>query len=382
MKILFHSYEYPPLGGGVGSYMRNMALALVRNGHQAMVLCGRCEGKPEESVEGGVTVLRRYDRSKLGSEQAGRILLDVARASHVDMIEGADHLGECAWLLQQKKRPVVVTKAHAGQVIHALSRAQIHYPWQRLTVAMAHARAWRQMRRERQVLERCDGLISPTQRLMDELVRQNFSLPIPRAIVPNPLVVNDSVPSVESDRPTLLYVGRIEFLKGIAFLPAILSAVRRVLPDTILEIVGEDTYARGLGSVRAWLERRFATNLSHVSFLGYLHDEELDNAYHRAWVVVHPSLWDNFPTVLLEAMVRSKAVVTTPHGGMPEMLAGTSCPVVDPTSSEFSAAVAGLLSNQAERLAAGKSARKKAFSMYHPDVIAKKYIEFVSTVVR
>ena len=56
--------------------------------------------------------------------------------------------------------------------------------------------------------------------------------------------------------------------------------------------------------------------------------------------MILPSRWDNFPTVLLEAMARSRPVVSSPNGGMPEMLEGTLCQAVDPSTPAFADEVA------------------------------------------
>lgn len=381
MNILFLGYEYPPNGGGVGSYMRNMAQALAQHGHHAVVLCGRVEGLPDDTVESGVLVMRRYDRHEAGSESVGRLALDLVKSHPIDLIEGADHLGECAWLLNQKQRPPILIKAHSGQFIRVLHRAQAHYPWQRMTLALARARARRQIQAERFVMRRADALLSPSQRLMDELSKQGIRLPSHRAVIPNPIFATAGEVASESGRPTLLFVGRIEFLKGIAFLPDVLRAVRDVLPDTVLELVGGDTYARGIGSVQGWLEKRFADQADHVIFRGRLHGDELRAAYQRSWVVLHPSLWDNFPTVLLEAMSEGKPVVSTPHGGMPEMLQDTGCPIEDPRGPAYAGVVVGLMCNKAMREKIGQSARRRVMSEYNPKRVADQYVAFAKKIV-
>jgi glycosyltransferase involved in cell wall biosynthesis len=175
----------------------------------------------------------------------------------------------------------------------------------------------------------------------------------------------------------VLFVGRIEIGKGIEYLPAILSRLAREFPGLVLEIAGPDSYARGLGSLKAWLERRLAGTPGQVRFLGRLRGPELAAAYRRSWVVMLPSRWDNFPTVLLEAMGHARPAVGSPHGGMPEMLEGTLGAIADPASDQFAERVAELLRDPAQRARAGASLRERLERAYSPAVVVGAYVRFL-----
>lgn len=382
MKVLFHCWEFPPNGTGVGAYIQQMSRALTSTGHACVIVTGRAEGLPErEDTECG-TVYRVYDRSELRSEAVVERVLNIAGEHRVDLIEGADHLGECASIMRRPHRPRVMIKLHSSNAVDVLTRSQIFYPWQHLTVRLALWRCAAQIAAERQSILGADFACVPSRRLREELVRQG----IPRAesfeVIPNPVTAVAESGAAESAGPTLLFVGRIDIGKGIEYLPTIMEAVWRRVPDCVLEIAGHDGYARGLGSMKAWLSPRFFGGLKQVRFLGPLGPRELDVAYRRAWAVVVPSRWDNFPGAVLEAMIRGRPVVASPHGGMPEMLEGTRCPVADPARPAFAEAVVRLLTDPQERKAAGEAARQKARTAYSPDVIVKQYVEFVSTRVR
>lgn len=376
VNVLFHCGEFPPLGGGVGAYMRQMAMALVQEGHQAAVLTARSDGLPDDEHVGGVRVMRRYDRRESGRDGSVQALKEAIRSLRPDVIEGADHLGECAPLLRASHETPILIKAHACQVVRVLQEAHIHYSWQRLIWQLARARARTQMRNEIDSIRRADLLLCPSRRLLDELDRQGVALPEGRGVVPNP-IADPGEGRQEATCPTLLFVGRLEFLKGIACLPDLLAAVSRAVPDVRLELVGDDTYARGVGSLKRWLDRRWGTNADRVSYLGRLNGDALDAAYRRAWVLVAPSLWDNFPTVVLEAMIRGTCVVTTPDGGMPEMLAGTGVPTHDPHSTDFVEDVKTVLQDDALRASRGRSLRDRAMRAYSPAVVVSDYLAFL-----
>ena len=176
----------------------------------------------------------------------------------------------------------------------------------------------------------------------------------------------------------VLMVGRIDFGKGIQYLPRLVRNLVRDFPELKLEIAGQDSYARGIGSLKNWLCQELGDLQNHVSFLGQLDKEALEKAYARAWVVIIPSRWDNFPTVLLEAMSLGKPVVASPHGGMPEMLEDTECQTAEPDSQDFSERVRLYLVDESARRRAGQSMLRKATSVYSPNRIAEEYVKLIT----
>lgn len=378
MKVLFHCWEFPPNGTGVGTYVAQMTRALEGEGHRCVIVTGRADGYPEDVRNEHGRVLRLYDRSDLGAPWVARRVLETARAEGVDWIEGADHLGECAPLLRAPCRPPVVVRVHNSNPIRVVRSAEALYGWQRATLAIALWRNRRRYRAEKAMLERADAGCVPCRRLRDELVRQGcrraeaFTV-VPYAVAPVP------ARSAEGPVPTILFAGRIAIGKGIHLLPGVLRAALSRRPDAVLEIAGGDSYARGLGSLQDWLRRRFGDLSGRVRFLGRLGPGDMDAAYRRAWVLVTPSLWDNFPNVMLEAMVRGVPVVASCRGGMPEMLEGTGCPAVEPHSPALAEAVVRFLADEGLRRRAGAAARCRALSAYSPAGIARQYIEAVAS---
>lgn len=377
MNILFHCWEYPPQGSGIGRYIEEMSRALRSAGHFTVVVTSTCQGEPSiQAVDNGV-VLRSYDREAIGSDDILNILRDACDRYRVDLIEAADHLGESAGFIRLTKRPPVLVKCHYNDVIDASRYAQACYAWQRLTIDIACLRDRRRLARERFSIEHADMLVAPSARMLRELRKDGLRLPDKVGVLPNPLAPVAPAAGAEASAPTLLLVGRLDMGKGIAFLPALMHSVQAAVPGVSLEIAGGDSYARFLGSSQAWLQHQFGDGAAAVRFLGLLSPPALDEAYRRAWAVIVPSQWDTFPTAVLEAMARGKAIVASPHGGMPEMLEGTACPIADPAGPEFAAAVIRLLRDPARRRTAGESARRRVGSSYAPATVVAQYLAFL-----
>jgi glycosyltransferase involved in cell wall biosynthesis len=380
MNVLFHCWEYPPRGSGIGRSIAHMAAALRAAGHTTIVVTSSGDGLPAREQTDGGFIYRAYDCAEIGSARVSDFVLETARRHDVDLIEAVDHLGESAPVLAAAARPPVMVKAHYNDAIPALRNAQAVYPWQRVTIGIATWRARRRIARERFSLERADLLAVPARRLLEEIRRAGLCRATPAGILPNPIPPLAVWRQAEAPVPTVLLVGRIDIGKGVQYLPGILRELVRDLPGIRLEIAGDDSRARWLGSIREWLRRQLGPLAANVRFLGPLGTSDLDEAYRRAWVVIAPSRWDTFPTVVLEAMVRGKAIVASPNGGMPEMLEGTACAVADPASPGFPNAVRGLLSDPRLRQRAGETARLKAQRDYSPDVVARTYVELVQSM--
>ena len=282
--------------------MANMADALAGCGQQVVVLTGRVKGLPEEEGRGNVTILRQYDQTEIGSRRVTDLALSVIRWYHIDLVEGADYLGDCARLLQEKKRPPVLIKVHSCNILKILNESQVMYWWQRPLIRLALLRNRQLTMREKSCIEQADMLVAPSARIFDELKKQDVHLPQPRTVIANPIQPSACTFENEATSPTLLMVCRLDIGKGIQYIPGMIAALKRDFPDLRLEIAGSDAYARGLGSLKAWLLKQLGGLSSHVTFLGQLDSSGLEEAYKRAWLVLLPSRWDNFPTVLLEAM--------------------------------------------------------------------------------
>lgn len=118
-------------------------------------------------------------------------------------------------------------------------------------------------------------------------------------------------PGPREDGPfRVLYVGRLELLKGVQYL--LQAFAELALPDAELTLVGPV-----LPEVRPVL-RRFVDARVHV--LGEVPHERLPAYYRRADVLVFPSINDAFGLVILEAMACGIPVVATEHSGAPDVI--------------------------------------------------------------
>ena len=114
-------------------------------------------------------------------------------------------------------------------------------------------------------------------------------------------------------RPKILWVGRLEKLKGVDILVSALAQLEQ--EDFTLIIVGGDEHAHGL---RAELEAQAETLgiRDRLRFEGAVAHDRLPLYYSAADVVVVPSYYESFGLVAVEAMACGTPVVASRVGGL------------------------------------------------------------------
>ena len=133
---------------------------------------------------------------------------------------------------------------------------------------------------------------------------------------------------VPAGRPYVLFVGRLERLKGVS-----------VLVEAFRRYRGLDLLVAGDGEERDELERQ-AAGLDHVRFLGHVPQAELDALYRDATALVVPSVgYEVFGLVVLEAFARRTPVIVHDLGALPELVADSGGGLVYRTPNELVAAV-------------------------------------------
>jgi glycogen(starch) synthase len=129
-------------------------------------------------------------------------------------------------------------------------------------------------------------------------------------------------PPAAGEPVTILYVGRMEYRKGVTFLVDALNELCPRHPELRAELIGGDTdTAPGGGSMRAHLGERLAAGLAgRVRFVAQMPRAELFARYRAASFCVFPSVFENFANTCLEAIAVGRVVVVPRDSGMAEMV--------------------------------------------------------------
>lgn len=149
--------------------------------------------------------------------------------------------------------------------------------------------------------------------------------------VPNATELYEPAPLDRSGH-TVLYVGRLERIKGVEHLLTAFAHVRAAYPDATLRIAGTGAYEARLRELV-----RSGGCEDRVTFVGHRTRAELYAEYVRASLVVVPSVWpEPFGKVGIEAMSVGRPVVGSDVGGIGEWLVhgvtGLLIPPADPSA--------------------------------------------------
>ncbi len=194
-------------------------------------------------------------------------------------------------------------------------------------------------------------------------------------VVTNGVVARPSRPSLAAP-PTAAFAGRLQPEKGVRLLLEAFAAVVQDLPEARLLVVGDGP---DHGELRADAGRLGLT--SHVSFLGHLERNQMEEVLEPAWVHVVPSTWEEpFGTVAAEAMMRGTAVIASDHGGLPEQVRhDVTGLLVPPDDTEaLTSALIRILSDRGLAEAMGREGRQVALRDFSHD----RFVEDVEAAYR
>ena len=111
----------------------------------------------------------------------------------------------------------------------------------------------------------------------------------------------------------ILFVGRLETNKGIFDLISAFKQILKVVPDARLVIAGS-------GDFKGCMEAIYPLN-KFVTFMGFMHQEQLQELYNIADIGVVPSYFEEFGYVAAEMMIHQCPVIVRNTTGLKEITA-------------------------------------------------------------
>ncbi|MCB9769008.1 MAG: glycosyltransferase family 4 protein [Candidatus Omnitrophica bacterium] len=405
MKICFVHRHYPPVGGGgICTYIATLARGLVREGHTVHVIARAESGADRVEDDHGVVVHRlaplsaspfwnrtwkvvghgirkvtgRFVNRLWASRRIGEKIEELNDHREIDLVESAEWEAELLWYLRHSKdRVPTVIKLHGPmEIIREVNRMKKDRAFDCLA-------EW-----EKEQTLKADFVSSPSRHLAEEMARR-WGLRLDRIeIIPYPIDTDQFSPGandLELDRPTVLYVGRLEKNKGTDVLFEAIPSVLESFPRARFRFIGSDTpTGEGGGSFQEQLFEGLPKELhASVEMVGAIPHDRLIDEYRQATLFVIPSLFDNFPNTCLEAMSCGSAIVGSDTGGIREMLDGGKCGSLFPPgdSNRLAECLIGLLQAPDRLKELGEKARSRAVSEYSLDTILERTVDYYERMV-
>ncbi|MBN1876174.1 MAG: glycosyltransferase [Anaerolineae bacterium] len=360
MKILHIYKDYFPVLGGIENYIKILAEAHVAAGHQVIALV--CDPDPKTKVTdmNGVKVIKSARLATIASMPISFAQMTHAMRLNPDVVHvhSPYPLGEmAAWVLKARK-PLVLT--YHSDVVRQQGWLKLYAP------ILAR------------VLKRANRIIATSPPYIESSVWLN---PLRDKCTVVPLGV-DHVrfqPPVHpfDGPPTLLFVGRLRYYKG---LDTLLNALVE-LPDVHLNVVGDGPLRKEWEKMTEDLDITM-----RVHFLGELEDAALPAQYHKAHLFVLPAnaRSEAFGMVLLEAMASGLPCVSTELGTgtswvVQDSVTGRVVPPQNP--SRMATAIRELLSDRAQLQMMGKAARARVETEFTHELMVERVMEVYRSVV-
>ncbi len=121
---------------------------------------------------------------------------------------------------------------------------------------------------------------------------------------------------IRQNAPVVLFLARVNKIKGVDFLVSGFAEVRKVLPEAVLVIVGpDDGYLTEIKQQVATLGLE-----AHVRFTGYLDGVAKLEAYQSANLYVLPSAYEMFAITLLESLACATPIIATDRCGLADFV--------------------------------------------------------------
>ncbi len=311
MKIVHIHYHYWPVIGGLEHVVKALAEGMAKLGHEVHVITSTygAKGRPKEETVNGVHVHR------VRSVRLGYPDLTYPLEYPIDLLKSADVVhGHSQNSLFTVKMIEKAKELGAKTAMHfmAIDSMNDHpNPFIRL-VGPHYARHMlhKALKISDIKLVRAirDGTILKTKYGID-----TYFVPdgVDEDFIRTPNKATTFLSRYQLYEPYVLFLGRLDKLKGIDILIKAMSLVKKEVPELKAVIAGP-------GDQRPY--KTLAEKLgikSHIIFTGPLQGEIKIGAIDASLTLTHPSLRETFPLVVMEVWAREKPVVTTPVGDIP-----------------------------------------------------------------
>jgi len=311
VKIIHIHPHYWPAVGGQENVVKALAEGMVKLGHEVHVIASTygAEGRPREEEINGVQVHRVKSIRIVYADLTYPLYIPNAILKDADVVHG--HTQNSLFVLKLVKEAKKYGPKTAMDFMAIDTFNQHPNPLIRLVgpyygkYTLTNALKVSDIKLVRAIR---DGRLLKTKYGVDA-----YFLPdgIDEELITAPNYAELFKSQYHIDAPFVLFLGRLDKLKGIDILIKAMSLVREEAPELKAVIAGP-------GDQRPY--RTLAEKLgvkNNIVFTGPLQGNIKIGAIDASLAMALPSLRETFPLVIMEAWAREKPVITTPVGDIP-----------------------------------------------------------------
>lgn len=371
MNLLLLNYEYPPLGGGAGRAMQDIARQLTKIGHDVSIITSNTNFsfgfKTDDKVKIYFVPSIRKGIHDCGLRGAITYLffayfklLKLCHISNYDFVHYFFSLPTAFLSVlpgKHSKLPYIVSLRGSDVPNYDIYNKKLQF-LHKLYMPITK-RIWKKAK----------SVVAVTKSLKQTalLVKPNQVI----EVIPNGIDTNIFVPSVRcrsnDNMFNLITVSRLIKRKGIQY---IFKALSEINDNSIcLKIIGEGNYENEL--------KKLSNNLGlngNINFLGFYNRESIPYHLWQSDVFILLSLAEAFGNVIGEAMACGLPIIGANKGGIPDLVDEENGILVDPEDiAQIKSSIITLRNNKDMRIKMGKINAKKIATKYNWKHIAETY---------
>lgn len=397
MQYWILTSEFPPTyGGGISTYCIETALMLSEKKHEVSVFVPNfsIDHYHIEPAPFGKTIHFNpnfyFTKSFLGYEAnlsygfSQIVKLFIEKEGIPDVLESQEYMGIAYYTLLFKnlkypefKNLTILITLHAPSFLY-LEYNQVIYH--------RHPYYWTG-EMEKFCINAADILISPSQYLVNE-IQKRVPFEIKQyQVIKNPYQIHSNLELKKIERNKIVFFGKLTPQKGTL---ALIKYFNKMWANgSRLQLLmlggGEHMYHPEGISMTDFLQKKYKNQISNglLKLLGSIPPEKINQQLSNAHLIIAPSIVDNLPYTVIEAMGNGKIVLASKQGGQSEIIINEKNGFLfdhnDPTSFQDIIEKILSLSNEEINLI-GENAYNEIKSNYNKDCIYQQKINYISHV--
>ena len=325
MHICFVEIGYPRpttgVVGGAGTYVKLIATQLVKKGYEISVICGRVKNNLTYYNDGDINVYPVIEYGPLHYYISKIPILNIF-SKLVRYLETGFKIYRMLCIINYKNKIDLVEYSEGGDFWNRYTKkfkyiSHLHgsaYTFKNNSGQNVDLSDWLHRIAEHYFIKNSKEVISPSNAMV-ELVESEIGKVFQNVnVIPYPIDEYQIVKSQNKKSPgekyqvNLFFAARNDPVKGGEIL---INALKR-LPDILISQIKVDFYG--------FKPKQDTSKLKFLNIKEFVPKKVLDNAYNKADICVIPSIFDNSPNTVYEAMAYGKIVVASKVGGIPEII--------------------------------------------------------------
>ena len=323
MNICLISTGFPPEdGGGIGTYIYNLSVGLVKLGHSVHVIYPSSSSEYCCDIVEGVNVHRlgkkslpkieRFFPGVRWSFQVYRLIKKLHQRNPFDVVEFPNWEAPGVVSQLMLNIPVVVRVHTPFFETLGLDSDSVAFG-DKVVCYLEHLSC-----------KKAKQLVSST-KCHAKTITDEYKMAVDNVhILPLGVIDKNVQAQIKprlGEQCKILYVSRLENRKGtLAFLQS-LPLIYQQYPNIQVDIIGSDRpHAPGDIKFEHYFNEHFCELNDIVTFHGFVSDEDIIAFYRSADIFVVPSVYESFGLIYVEAMMYGLPSIATCGGGIPEVV--------------------------------------------------------------